>query len=319
MTITECAEWLLGRDNFLILTHRRPDGDTLGSAAALANSLRRLGKTAYLFQNSEVTERYLPFVKDFIAPVSFTPNFVITVDLASTAMMPSNVGIHAEAVALSIDHHPSNSGYAKHTLVDPLRAACGEIVYDLIEKMLGSVDVASATALYVAIATDTGCFSYENTTAGSFYVAAKLAEYGADVAALNRYLFRSKSRGRITVEGMVYSSMEFLFDNRAVIVILTDEMLKKAGTSEDDMENIAAFPVMVDGVEVGATIRELPDGRSKVSMRSGATVDSNEICARFGGGGHSSAAGFATSRSTQEVRTRLIPVLSEFLGYDGNN
>ena len=318
MTINECAEWLLGRDNFLFLTHRRPDGDTLGSAAALANGLRGLGKTAYLFTNPEVTERYLPFVRDFYAPVSFTPDFVVTLDLASPSMMPSGVGAYAENVALSIDHHPSNSGYAEHTLVDSGRAACGELVYDLLE-ILGSVDAVSATALYVAVATDTGCFSYDNTNAGSFYAASKLIEYGADAAALNRYLFRSKTRGRIAVEGLVYSGMEFMYDNRACIVVIMDEMLKKVGTSEDDMENIAAFPVMVEGVEVGALIRELPDGRSKVSLRSGASVDSNEICARFGGGGHASAAGFATSRSPSEVRERLIPVIGEFLGYDGNN
>ena len=318
MNITECAEWLLGRDNFLLLTHRRPDGDTLGSAVALANALRSRGKTIYLFENPEVTDRYLSYVQDFYAPAAFVPEFVISVDLASPSMMPVNVGEHAGSVALSIDHHPSNSNYAEHTLLDHTRAACGEIVYELLE-LLGFVDAVSATALYIAVATDTGCFSYDNTTANTFHVASKLVEYGADAAYLNRYLFRSKSRGRIAIEGTVFSSMEFLFDNRAAVVVLTNEMIKKAGASEDDMENIAAFPVMVDGIEAGALIRELPDGRCKISMRSGASVDSNAICARFGGGGHSSAAGFATSKPTKLVRELLIPVIGEFLGYDGNN
>ena len=318
MNITECAKWLSDRDNFLFLTHRRPDGDTLGSSAALAGALQTLGKTAFLFKNPEVTERYAPYVRDFYAPADFSPDFVISVDTASEAMMPVGVGIFADNVALSIDHHPSNTGYAENTLCDHTRAACGEIVFELI-KALGVMDSTAATALYIALATDTGCFSYENTTANTFAVASKLVEYGADSAYLNRYLFRSKTRGRIAIEGIVFSGMEFFFDDRAAVVVITNEQLAVANASEDDMENIAAFPVMVEGIEVGALIRELPDGRCKVSLRSGATVDSNAVCARFGGGGHASAAGFATSKKYALVRELLIPVMGEFLGYDRNN
>ena len=313
MNITECAEWLLARDNFLLLTHRRPDGDTLGSAAALACGLRSTGKTVYLFENPEVTTRYLPYVRDYYSPASFVPDFVVSIDTASEAMMPVGVGKFGDNIALSIDHHPSNTGYAEHTFCDHTRAACGELVYELLESFC-VLDNISATALYIALATDTGCFSYENTTADSFYVASKLIENGADAAYLNRYLFRSKTRGRIAVEGMVFSNMEFFYDDRAAIVVITDEMLKKANATEDDMENIAAFPVTVEGVMVGVLIRELPDGRCKVSLRSGAEVDSNAICAQFGGGGHASAAGFATSKKFSLVRELMIPVLGEFLG-----
>ncbi|NLB29869.1 MAG: phosphoesterase RecJ domain-containing protein [Clostridiales bacterium] len=318
MTIEECAGWLLSRDNFLILTHRRPDGDTLGSAAALAQGLRCAGKTAYLLKNPETTERYLPFVEKHHAPAGFAPDFVVSVDTASVEMLDKSAGDFAENIALAIDHHPSNTGYAKNTVLDPKRAACGEIVCDILEK-IGPLDAEAATSLYVAVATDTGCFSYENTNAGAFSTAAKLAAAGADAASLNRYLFRSKTRGRIAVEGMVFSNMEFLFDGRAAIVVFTGEMMQKAGATEDDMENIAAFPVMAQGVEVGATIREMPDGLCKVSLRSGATVNSNELCARFGGGGHASAAGFMIDEPPQKTRELLIPVLGEFLGHDGDN
>lgn len=313
MTIDECAKWLLERDNFLILTHRRPDGDTLGSAAALAHGLRTAGKTAYVLENPETTKKYMQFVEKLWAPASFEPDFVISVDTASIPMLAENAGEYARNIALSIDHHPSNTDFSENLVLDAGRAACGEIIYDILNK-IGPVDETAATALYVAVATDTGCFSYENTNAGAFSTASGLAEAGADPAALNRYLFRSKSRGRIAVEGMIFSNLEFFFDDRAVIVVFTNEMVKEAGADEDDMENIAAFPVMAEGVEVGATIRELADGSCKVSMRSGPSVDSNKICARFGGGGHFSAAGYTIDCPPLKARELLIPVLAEFLG-----
>lgn len=317
MTINECAGWLKERDGFLILTHRRPDGDTIGSASALARSLRQAGKTAYLLENPEITAKYRSFAEEFHAPEGFCAEHIITVDTASEEMLQINAQPFAGKVTLAIDHHGSNTMYAAHTVLEPERAACGELIYEIAYR-IGPVDAQTATALYVAVATDTGCFSYENTNAGAFFIASKLVEAGADAAELNKYLFRSKTRGRIAVEAMVFSSMQFLFDGKAAIAVITNEMIKGAEVTEDDLENIAAFTVMVEGVSVGATVRELDGGGCKVSMRSGPDVDSNAICARFGGGGHFSASGFTTDALPHEVRLQLIPILGEFLGYDGD-
>lgn len=311
MTVSECAAWLHARDNFIILTHRRPDGDTLGSAAALARSLTLAGKAAFVLANPETTERYLPFVEKHYAPDGFTPEHVLAVDIASSGMMPETE--YAGCVSLAIDHHPSHEKYADEVLLDGKSASCGEIVFSVV-KALGHIDAEIATALYIAVSTDTGCFSYENTTSGCLRAAAELVDLGAPSSDLNRMLFRSKTRGRIAVEGMVSTGMEFLFDDEAAIVTVTNEMLDRVGASIDDMENIAAFPVSIAGVRVGATIRQLKDGSCKVSVRSVPEVDSNAICARFGGGGHTSAAGFTSERSPAEVRELLIPVLGEFLG-----
>ncbi|MDR0839398.1 MAG: DHH family phosphoesterase [Oscillospiraceae bacterium] len=316
MTLSECAAWLRARDNFLIITHRRPDGDTLGSAAALARALQSLGKTAYVLENPETTPRYLPFVRELHAPDDYAPDFVISVDIAALDLFPQNANIYRSRVALCIDHHPSNSLYSKDALVDHTRAACGELIFELI-SLLGDLDVATATALYVAVSTDTGCFSYDNTTANTFYVASKLAEAGAPVAELNRVLFRAKSRGRIAIEGVICSQMEFFYGNRAAVVIITNEMTQRAGADEDDLDNVAAIPVSVAGVEVGVTIRELAGPFDcKVSVRSAPGVNSNDVCARFGGGGHSAAAGFARHEAAEKIKDRIVAVLADFLPGD---
>ncbi|MDR1064867.1 MAG: DHH family phosphoesterase, partial [Oscillospiraceae bacterium] len=238
ITIDECAAWLSERDRFLIITHRRPDGDTLGSAAALASALRAAGKTAYAVNNPETTARYLPFIEKFHAPDDFIPDTVIAVDTASPELFPDAVSklIAPADIELAIDHHPSNTLYAKRTLCDPARASCGEIIFDVISR-LGELGPDAVSALYIAVATDTGCFSYDNTDAGALLTASRLASLGADIAGLNRLLFRSRTRARVAIEGMIYSDMEFLFGGRAAVVAVTNAMMKSSGADEDDMEN----------------------------------------------------------------------------------
>ncbi|MDR2420923.1 MAG: DHH family phosphoesterase [Oscillospiraceae bacterium] len=309
MTVNECAEWLRARDNFLIITHRRPDGDTIGSAAALAGALRAAGKMAHALRNGETTARYLPLIEPFHAPDSFEPGHIIAVDTASREMFPGAAsGI--ERVDLSIDHHPSNTLYAEETLCDPSRASCGELVFDVISR-LGEVSRDMAEALYIAVSTDTGCFSYDNTNAGAFLAASRLAELGADTAGINKRFFRSRSRSRVAIEGFIYSGLEFLFGGKAAVAVITNEMMKRSGADEDDIENIAALPVSIEGVLAGVTIREMKGGGCKVSVRSSPGLSSNEICARFGGGGHAAAAGFTSDEAPESLKPKIAAVLKE--------
>ena len=139
LTIAETAAWLKGRDDFLIITHRRPDGDTLGCAGALAQSLREQKKTAYVLHNPETTPRYAQFVEDFRAPDGYRPGHTITIDTASEDLFPMNGNGYIGAVSLCIDHHPSNTLYAEFSCIDCAAASCGETVYDLLMIMSGSV------------------------------------------------------------------------------------------------------------------------------------------------------------------------------------
>ena len=307
MTTAEAARWLSERDGFIIVTHKRPDGDALGSAAALAEGLRRLGKTAYLMENPETTERYLGYMGEYFAPEGYKYRYIVAVDTASPGLFP--VGHEKELegnVDLCIDHHPSNSLYAKETCVDGTCAACGELIYDLLLLLNGGVTAKEADYLYIAVSTDTGCFSYANVTCRTFTCAAACCAAGARVHAINKDIFRTKTRNRIGLESRIFTDMEFFADGRIAVVMLPKALLAAFSVDENDLEDIAALPGIVEGVEASLIIRELDDGQTKVSMRSGETVNSSDICRKFGGGGHAMAAGCTLQRPMSEVRDVFV-------------
>lgn len=175
-TLPEAAAWLRQNDCYLLLTHRRPDGDTLGSAAALCRGLRQLGKAAWLLENPEVTPKYAPYLTGLTVPAPLEGATVLAIDTASPGLLPENAQPLADNVQLCIDHHGSNTGYAAATLVAPGCAACGEVIFRLLEALTVPVDKGIAEALYLAIATDTGCFRYSNVTAETMRIAAQLMD-----------------------------------------------------------------------------------------------------------------------------------------------
>ena len=301
LTLNECAALLRGNDRFCLLTHTRPDGDTLCSAAALCSALRRMGKKAALFRNPEITETYAPLT----APYLYTEGkrgFVVACDVADVTMLPDT---WKGEIDLAIDHHPKNPGYARATLLDGSKASCGEMVMELIELLCGGMTAEEATLLYIAVSTDTGCFSYGNTRAATLRAAAHLIDSGADNGELNRQFFRSYSPGRIRLEGLVYANLQSFRNNQVNIAVVTLDMMRQAGATEDDCEDLASLPGKVRGNQVGITVRELEPGKCKVSVRTGPNVNSAELCARFGGGGHPMAAG-CTLNTDPEIAALLM-------------
>jgi len=310
ISISKAAEWLKENDNYLLITHRRPDGDTLGSAGALAEGLRELGKTVYVLKNPEVTPRYASCIGDYLAPDDFLPGFVIAIDTATVDLFAQNALEYKDTVALCIDHHESNTNYAGMLCIDASRSACGELVYDILMEISGEINAKTAECLYVALSTDTGCFSYANTTSDTFAVAARLVEAGAPVARLNKSLFRTKTRGRIKIEGMITSSMEFHFDGKVAIAMITREMMETSGATEDDIDDISNLPVSVEGVGFGITLRELSSPVDcKISCRTVPPYDANALCGKFGGGGHKTAAGATLKKSIDEIKVDLLDIL----------
>ena len=314
MTPFEAANWIRERDNFTVVTHRRPDGDTLGCAAALVIAMREAGKTAFVMQNAEVTDRYMEYMGQYFAPDGYVPEHYVAVDIASEGLFPKG---HSEEltgkVGLCIDHHPSNTFYAENTCLDAECAACGELMYDVIMELNGIVSPDAAKQLYIAISTDTGCFSYGNTTARTFDRAAKVAFAGAPIGTLNKEIFRTKSKSRIALEGHVFSEMEFFCGGLVAAVCLPKKLLDSFGVEENDLEDIASLPGIVEGVEASMIIRELADGRAKVSLRSGPKVNCNEICKKFGGGGHAMASGCTLELPIDEVKNMFVSAIAETL------
>ena len=292
MTRNDCAAWLLEHDNYAILTHRRPDGDTLGSAAALCRLLRKKGKTAHILRNPEITDRFAWLHEGLTKEEAEETDTVVTVDVAAPRMLPQCFEKYLGRIALRIDHHGSSTSFTDRELVAPERAACAELICDLLSAMdYGVMEQELADAIYVGISTDTGCFRYANTTGYTFACAAACAGAGARVYELNQELFETNTLGRLKMQAWIVTHMDVFAEGTMAVVAIPRSVEQHIGVTEDDMDNISSFPRTVAGVEVAATLRETAEGDVKLSVRAVPGRDATVIAGAFGGGGHKGAAG----------------------------
>ena len=307
LTRSETADILLAHDHFAIVTHRRPDGDTIGSSALLCMGLRQLGKTAYILANPEITPKYAHLHNGLCKPTIEEGDFVVSVDVASPGMLPDC--FKSLVFDLRIDHHGNATSFTPVELVEPGAAACGEIVYGVLTEMGAELDIPMANALYTAVSTDTGCFRYANTTADTFAVAAACAKAGADVFNINQALFETNSLARLKVQSYMLQNAIFLQDGQIAICPLPKAVEEACGAGEDDLDNISGFPRTIEGVKLAVTIREEGTGKVKMSVRAVPGQDASALCAKFGGGGHKGAAGASMNMSMDEAVEAVVAAL----------
>ena len=301
LTRTETAQWLAQRDRFLIISHRRPDGDTLGSTAALCLGLRQLGKTAHILENSEITQLYRHLHAGLTKPQMEAGDTLVTVDVASPGMLGEAARVLEDKITLRIDHHCTATSFTPFELVDGDAGACGEIIYDILMDMGVTLDKPLAEALYTAVSTDTGCFRYANTTAHSFAVAAACAAAGGDLHTINQNVFDTNSLARLKMQSWIIQNLRLYQDGQVAVCALPLAVEEEIGVNEDDMENISGFPRSIAGVKIAATLRETGDGKVKISVRALPGYDASLVCAQFGGGGHKGAAGANTALPLEEA------------------
>ncbi len=309
LTRAETAAYLLDRNGFAIVTHRRPDGDTLGSAAALCRGLRSIGKSAHILYNPEVTVKYAHLIEGISKPAAQPGDVIISVDVASPGMLPEAFAHLLGHIDLRIDHHRSSESFTDFELVDPQAAACGQIIYDIMSEMGVHLDTPMANALYTAISTDTGCFRYANTQSHTFEVAAACAAVSKDLPVLNQVLFETNSLKRLKLQGWIVENLRFLADGKIAICALPLAVEKAMELTEDDMENISGFPRSIEGVKIAATLRQQEDGMVKLSVRALPEYDASAVCARFGGGGHRGAAGASMDMTMEEAVEAVIAAM----------
>ena len=306
------AGYLEALDNVLLLTHVRPDGDTIGSAAALCRALRDCGQTAYLLPNPEITATYAPYAAPYWAPEDWEAEHIVSVDIADASLLPENAQPYRDRIELAIDHHPSQTFFARNTCLEADSAACGEIVYEIIQHLTAlTADI--ALPLYVAVSTDCGGFQYGNTTARTHRIAAALMDV-VDVAAVNKALFRTKSRVRLAMESRMVADMK-LFDHQRVVVMEIPLSLRQEMQATDaDIEELSALPALVEGTDCGVTLRELRPGTVKVSVRTGPRVDACALCRILGGGGHHAASGATVEGTLDEARMAVLAAYRRVIG-----
>lgn len=308
MDYKSCAKQLLTHEDILIVTHRNPDGDTASCAAALCSALRRGGRRAYVFPNTQLSRKLRPYCEKYFAPADFKAKYIVSVDVADEKLFCH--GFEGK-VDLCIDHHPSNTHFAKESLIVGEKASCAEIVMEIILMINPDLTEEEATLLYIGLSTDTGCFQYGNTDTAAFRAAAELLEAGADNMTVNTVFFRKVSAARIRLESMIYDGIRFYRNGTIAVATVTLEMLRQTGADEDDLDDLAGLAGRCESSRVNITIREKEDGTCRVSVRSFREVNSSAICAVFGGGGHAMAAGCTVPGTPAHVRELLVKVTEE--------
>ncbi len=312
LSLKATAKYLKKRDNYIILTHASPDGDTLGSAYALYYALNEIGKAACVLCPEVIPQKYDYFARitDHVKRENAT---VVAVDVADEKLLGDLKEEFGGKIDLCIDHHISNTHYAKHLYLDADAAATAECMYELISQMKVNINDITAKALYTGLVTDTGCFKYSNVTQKTHLIAASLYEFNLGAPEINRLMFDTKSKRLLELERQVLETAEFHFDNRCMLLTVTEKMQSETECCGTELEGIAVISRSVEGVKVGITLKQIDTTEFKVSVRTYPPIDASLICQKLGGGGHKSAAGATVHGDVSEVKKAVLDVVSEAL------
>lgn len=316
VTLEQAAQLLRENDNFLVLMHKSPDGDAVGCAYGLCMALRSIGKKANPLCGDEIPETY-SFITDGFEIQEFEPEYIVSVDLATADLLSGKAKNYADRIDLCIDHHGSNTGYAKQSIVDGKSPSCAELIKKIIDVMGIKTDRNIADAIFTGICTDTGCFKYSSVRPETHRIAADLMECGARSAVICRLMFDSKSRAKLDMEKRVLDTLEYAGDGKIAFVCISKEIMEKSGATQGDTEGVASIPRQIEGVRIGITMKEKDDGEYRFSVRADDNTDASQICKKFGGGGHRAAAGCSIyADSPEKAKKAMIQACLEAVGED---
>ncbi len=303
--INEAAEFLRSHDDYLILMHASPDGDTLGCGYALCTALQRMGKRARAVCPDEIPHRF-DYMREGVSQQEFEHKTIVAVDVADTKLL-GDMKETGDKADLCIDHHVSNTEYAQRLLLREHYASACELMYEVLTAMGCEIDRVIANCLYTGVATDTGCFKFSNTKPQTHIVAAKLMECGAEIAPINYAMFELKTQGRIKLEQEVLRNMRYFGDGHiAMVTVMLDTIAGISDIDSDDVGAMASIPRQIEGVDIGISMKEKKPGLFKASLRSSERIDVSRIAQSFGGGGHARAAGCSFTCSFDEAVEQIV-------------
>lgn len=304
--LRETAELLQQSDNILLLCHAHPDGDTLGSATALARALAAMGKKVRVDCGDPIPKDF-SFMFEGLEQAEFEPEFIAAIDVADTKLLGREFeGIYQGDIDLCIDHHGSNLLYADRVFLEAESASTAEMIYLLLKAMNADITPAVASCLFTGVSTDTGCFRFSNTSVRTFEIAAELAKLGADTYNIIQVFFETKTKTFAALERLALDTMRLYCSDRCALMCVTQDMYRKSGSSESEVDRLSNLPRQIEGVLVGVTMRELKDGSFKASVRTHGDIDASAICQRLGGGGHMGAAGCTLYGTRQQAINSLL-------------
>ena len=309
--VRQIRDEIMRRQRFLLTSHARPDGDSIGSQLAMAFALEALGKQVRIVNADPAPEHYQDFPGmdriEIAGSASADVDAVIVMECSD--LTRTGVAGLERAFLINIDHHAGNRLYGAVNWHDESAAACGEMVFDLIRELGVPLTLEIATHVYLAILTDTGSFHHSNITPRTFDICRQTVEAGVNPAAMARRVFDSNSFGKLKLIGALLDSMQLLDEGRLALLYMDDAMLEACNCTNNDTEGLINLPLTAREIQAVVFFKVGPTGEVRVSMRSKYDVDVRQVAGAFGGGGHKNAAGFTVTGSLDEVRPRIVELI----------
>ena len=299
------------RERFVLSSHARPDGDSIGAQLALAHALARLGKTVRIVNCDPppASLRSIPGAETIAVAEAVTGSYDAAIILECSSLDRTEVAGLDRYFLVNIDHHAGNGMYGALNWFDPTAAACAEMVHDLVAALGLPLTPPIAIPLYAGILTDTGSFRHANITSRTFDICRRVAASGVDVAAVAAGIYQNGTLGRLRLTGALLDAMRLEARGRVALLRVDDALLRATGCPADDMDGLINLPLSAREVQAVILIRTL-DGVTRVSLRSKGSIDVRSVAAALGGGGHRNAAGFSVDDGRGEVEARIVAAVA---------
>ena len=307
-TIREIADAIAARQRFIISSHSRPDGDSIGSQLAMAFALRSLGKQVRVVNADAASGPLMAFtgVSDIEIAQQVDGAFDAAIIMECGDLARTGVAGLERSFVINIDHHPGNTGYGQINWFDPTAAACAEMVYELVKALGVPVSLEIATHIYLAILTDTGSFHYSAISTRTFDICRDMLVAGVDPVLVARNVYDSNNMGRLKLFGAVLNAMQLDTTGRIAIVYVDHEMARAAGGTYEDTEGLVNLPLTVKEIQAVLFFKQVEGDDYRVSLRSKGDVDIGAVAAEFGGGGHKNAAGCTVSGGVDSLQKLFV-------------
>jgi phosphoesterase RecJ-like protein len=311
--LQKIVEAIQARQRFVISSHSRPDGDSIGSQLAAAYALRAIGKQVTVINADPAPPPLMQFpgVSDITIADRVEGDFDAAIIMECGDLGRTGVAGLERFFVINIDHHPGNAAYGQLNWFDASAAACGEQVFDLVRALKVPLTRDIATHIYLAILTDTGSFHYSSISPRTFDICSQALEAGVDPVLVARNVYDSNNMGRLKLFGAVLSAMQIDPTARIAIVYLDHEMARQAGGTYEDTEGIINLPLTVKEIQAVVFFKQTEGDEYRVSMRSKGDIDIGAVAKEFGGGGHKNAAGCTVSGPVDALQKTFIEKIEE--------
>ncbi len=313
----QVLDFIKKHDKFAVVTHVSPDGDAIGSAFSLACVLHSIGKKAEVVLLTKLSslynfEEFAPLYKTIDKADFSEYEACISVDCADERRLSGAREGFFSVPNMNIDHHVSNTEFAEINYVQNAPST-GEIIYDIAKALGAQIDNVARMAIYIAISTDTGNFTYKNTTANSLRVCSELLESGLDVNSVANQIYNTRSLGATKLISKFIQNISLHHENKMTLATLTLQELEETGAEQGALESLISYAISVETAEIAAFIREIDKNTYKVSLRSKHYADVGKLVAAYGGGGHKHAAGCAIKGNIDDIKAEILKVAGEYL------